>query len=58
MKENIDTKKEPQMFVEKLHFNDGYEMSLGHSDIVILLVPIMQVIVLDDLQGDAGVWIK
>lgn len=26
---------EPQIFVEKLFFNDGSEMSLGHSDIVI-----------------------
>jgi len=35
MEENSKIKREPQIFVEKLHFNDGYEMSLGHSDIVI-----------------------
>ena len=35
MEENTEIKKEPQIFVEKLHFNDGHEMSLGHSDIVI-----------------------
>ncbi len=26
---------EPQIFVDKLKFNDGYEMTIGHSDIVI-----------------------
>ncbi len=35
MDESNEIKKEPQIFVEKLHFNDGHEMSLGHSDIVI-----------------------
>ncbi len=35
MEENTEIKKDPQIFVEKLHFNDGHEMSLGHSDIVI-----------------------
>ena len=35
MEENSETKKEPQIFVEKLCFNDGKELPLGHSDIVI-----------------------
>lgn len=35
MEENIEIKKKPQIFVEKLYFNDGYNLSLGHSDIVI-----------------------
>ncbi len=35
MEENNDTKKEPQIFVEKLCFNDGTELPLEHSDIVI-----------------------
>lgn len=35
MEENTEIKKEPQIFVEKLCFNDGTELSLGHSDIVI-----------------------
>lgn len=26
---------EPQIFVDKLNFNDGYEMTIGHSDIII-----------------------
>lgn len=35
MEDNNDIRKEPQIFVEKLCFNDGTELSLGHSDIVI-----------------------
>lgn len=35
MDEKTEIQKYPQIFVEKLHFNDGYEMSIGHSDIII-----------------------
>ena len=35
MEDNNDIRKEPQIFVEKLCFNDRTELSLGHSDIVI-----------------------